>query len=86
MIEYIYKHAFMLSRVRLSATPGTVAYQAPLSLGFPRQEYLSELPIPTPGNLPDPGIKYTSAVSCIGRWILYHHATWEAQIYLYNAY
>ena len=40
-----------------SATPGTVACQAPLSMGFSRQEYWSELPFPTPGDFPDPGIK-----------------------------
>ena len=35
----------------------TVALQAPLSMGFPRQEYWSGLPFPSPGDLPDPGIK-----------------------------
>ena len=49
--------AMLLSRVQLFATPWTVAYQAPLSMGFSRQEYWSELPFPSPGNLPDPGIK-----------------------------
>ena len=33
------------------------AHQVPLSMGFPRQEYWSELPFPSPGNIPDPGIK-----------------------------
>ena len=47
----------LLSRVRLSATPWTVAYQAPLSTGFSRQEYWSGLPFPSPGYLPNPGIK-----------------------------
>ena len=46
-----------LSRVRLFATPWTVAYQAPPSLGFSRQEYWSGLPFPFPGDLPDPGIE-----------------------------
>ena len=46
-----------LSRVRLFVTPWTVAYQAPLSMGFSRQEYWSGLPFPSPGDLPDPGIK-----------------------------
>ena len=40
-----------------SATPWTVAYQASLSMGFFRQEYWSGLPFPSPGDLPDPGIK-----------------------------
>ena len=46
-----------LSCVRLFATPWTVAYQAPLSMGFSRQEYWSGLPFPSPGDLPDPGIE-----------------------------
>ena len=44
------------SRVPLFVTPWTVACQAPLSMGFPRQEYWRGLPFPPPGNLPDPGI------------------------------
>ena len=46
-----------LSRVRLFATPWTVAYQAPPSMGFSRQEYWSGLPFHSPGDLPDPGIE-----------------------------
>ena len=46
-----------LSRARLFATPGTVAYQAPLPMGFSRQEYWNGLPFPSPGDLPDPGIE-----------------------------
>ena len=44
-----------LSRVRLLATLWTVAYQAPPSMGFSRQEYWSGLPFPSPGDLPNPG-------------------------------
>ena len=47
----------VLSRVRLFTTPQTVAHQAPLSMGFPRQENWSGLPSPSPGDLPDPGIE-----------------------------
>ena len=47
----------MLSHVRLFAIPWTVALQAPLSVGFSRQEYSSGLPFPSPGQLLDPGIK-----------------------------
>ena len=43
-------------------TPWTVACQAPLSMGFPRQEYWRGLPFPSPGDLPDPRIKLTSSV------------------------
>ena len=46
-----------LSRVRLFATPWTIAYQASPSMGFSRQEYWNGLPFPSPGDLPDPGIK-----------------------------
>ena len=46
-----------LSRVRLFATPWTVACQAPLSMGFSRQEYWNGLLFPSPGHLPDPGIE-----------------------------
>ena len=46
-----------LSRVRLFATPWTVARQPPLSMGFSRQEYWSGLPFPFPGDLPNPGIE-----------------------------
>ena len=53
----------MLSHVQLFATPWTVAPQSPLSMVFSRQEYWSELPFPSLGNLPDPGIKPASALS-----------------------
>ena len=43
-------------------TPWTVARQAPLSMGFPRQEYWSELPFPPPGDLPNPGVEPASPV------------------------
>ena len=46
-----------LSHVRLFVTPWTVAYQAPPSMGFSRQEYWSGLPFPSPGDLPEPGIE-----------------------------
>ena len=49
-----------LSHVRLFATPWTVAYQNPLSMGFPRQEYWSGMPFPSPGDPPDPGIELRS--------------------------
>ena len=46
-----------LSRVRLFATPWSIAHQAPLSMGFSREEYWSGLPFPSPGDLPNPGIE-----------------------------
>ena len=45
-----------------SANLWTVAHQAPLSMEFPRQEYWSGLPFPSPGDLPDPGIEPSSLV------------------------
>ena len=56
-------YAQSLSPVQLFVTPWTVAHQAPLSMEFSRQEYWSMLPFPTPGNLPNPGIKPTSLAS-----------------------
>ena len=47
----------LLSRVRLFVTPWAEAYQAPPSMEFSRQEYYSDLPFPSPGDLPDPGIE-----------------------------
>ena len=56
-IEVKWSEVKLLSRVRLFATPWTVAHQAPLSIGFSRQEHWSVLPFPSPGDLPDPGIE-----------------------------
>ena len=44
-------------------TPWTVGHQAPLSMGFSRQEYWSGLPFPSPGDLPNPGIEPGSSAS-----------------------
>ena len=46
-----------------SVNPWTVTHQAPLSMGFPRQEYWSGFPFPPPGDLPDPGIEPESSAS-----------------------
>ena len=43
-----------------SVTPWTAAHQAPLSMGLSRQEYWSGVPLPPPGDLPDPGTEYRS--------------------------
>jgi len=58
-----------LSLVQLFATPWTVAHQASLSTGFPRQEYWSGLPFPSPGDLSDPGLEPPSPEL---QQILYH--------------
>ena len=53
----VYRKVKLLSHVQLFATPWTVAYQAPPSMGFSRQECWSGLPFPSPGDLPNPGIE-----------------------------
>ena len=66
------------SVVSSSATPWTVTRQAPLSMGFSRQEYWSGLPFPPPGDLPNPGIKPMTPVSpaLAGRFFT-TSAAWE---------
>ena len=64
------------SRVRLFETLWTAVHQAPLSMGFPRQEYWTGLPCPPPGGLPNPGNPF--CVSCIADGFFTHWATWEA--------
>ena len=68
------------SHVQLFATVWTVACQAPLSMGFSRQEYWSGLPCPPPGDFPNPGIepKFLISPSLAGRFFTMS-TTWEAQ-------
>ena len=56
-VSWVVQKVKLLSRVRLFVTPWTVSHQAPLSMEFFRQEYWSVLPLPSPLDLPDPGIK-----------------------------
>ena len=67
------------SHAQLFVTPCTVACQAPLSMGFSRQEYWSGLPCPPPGNLPNPEITPTSLKppTLAGRFFT-SSSTWEA--------
>ena len=67
------------SRVRLCVTPWTVTRQAPLSMGFSRQEYWSGVQCSPPGDLPDPGIKpaFLMSPALAGR-LFATNATWEA--------
>ena len=53
----------VVSHAQLFATPWTVAHQAPLSMGFSRQECWSGLPFPPPGDLPNAGIELASPAS-----------------------
>ena len=59
-----------------------IACQAPLSMGFPRQEYWSGLPCPPPGDLPDPGIKPTSLMSpALASGLFTTSTIWEALLF-----
>ena len=75
------------SHLRLFVTLWTAAHQAPLSMGFSRQEYWNGLPCPPPGDLPDPGIEVESPMSptLAGRFFT-TSATWEAHLQLSNSY
>ena len=57
---------FVLSHVQLFETPWTIARQALLSMEFFRQEYWNELPFPSPGGLPNPGIEPKSPALLVG--------------------
>ena len=59
-----------LSRVQFFATLWTVACQAPLSVGFYKEEYWSGLPRPSPGDLPDPGVEPMSLMCQEGGYII----------------
>ena len=56
-----------LSHVGLFVTPWTVAYQVPPSMGFSRQEHWSGVPLPSPGDVPDPGTQVSHMVGIVGR-------------------
>ena len=61
------------------ATPWSVACQAPLFMGLSRQEFWSELPVPSPGDLPNPGIEPKSLTSpALAGGFFTTSATWEA--------
>ena len=74
------------SHVQLFMTPWTVACQAPLSMGFSKQEYWSGLPCPPPGDLPNPGTEPESLMSpALAGGFFTTNATWEAPNMLYFA-
>ena len=68
-------HLCLLSQLQLFTTTWTVACQAPLSMGFSRQEYWSGVPCPPPGDLPDPGIEPVSPALAGGFLPLSHVAS-----------
>ena len=65
------------SFVQFFSTPWNVAHQAPLSMGFSRQEYWSGLPCPPPGDLPDPEIQPISLMYALAGGFFTINATWE---------
>ena len=68
-----------LSHVQLFANLWNIAFQAPLSMGFSKQEYWSGLPCPSPGDLPNSGIELTSIMSpALSGGFFNSNATWEA--------
>ena len=70
-----------VSHIGLFVTSVTVAHHAPLSMGFPRQEYWSGLPCPPPGHLPDPGVEASSPMSpALAGGFFTTSTTWEDQV------
>ena len=70
------------SRVRLCVTPWTIARQAPLSMGFSRQEFWNGLPCPPPGDLPNLGIEPMSLTSpALAGGFFTTSATWKAPLH-----
>ena len=79
MLQSVLSH---LGRVQLFVTLWTVSCQAPLFMGFPRQEYWSGLPFPTSVSLPDPGIEPMSLTPpALASRFFTTSATWEALLY-----
>ena len=72
---WIYCYCWVAKLSDSFAAPWTIAHQAPLSMGFFRQEYWSGLPFPPPGDLPSQGSNPLNLLHC--RWILDCWATWE---------
>ena len=59
-LSFFFFFFYLLTHVWYFATPWTIAHQVPLSMRFPRQEYWNRLRFPSPGNLPNSGIEFTS--------------------------
>ena len=73
-------HAQLLSHVQLLVTPWTVAQQAPLSMDFPgKKKGVGSISFSRNSSQPRDWTRVSSD-SCIGRWVLNHWATWEAQV------
>ena len=78
----VHARGWTLSLIWLFTTPWAVAHQVPLSVGFSRQEYWSRLPFPSPGDLPNPGIKPTSLSSpALAGWFFATNTNWEVSVF-----
>ena len=92
MINLVKVKVKSLSCIQLFVTPWTVAYKAPLSMEFSGQEYWSGLPFPSPGDLPNPGIKPRSPAlqadslpsELPGKPYVVHDSLGNCQINLYS--
>ena len=81
IVNTIIVNVYARLRVRLSAAPWTVARQAPLSMGFSRQEHWSGLPRPPPGDLPNPGVEPLVLISpALAGEFFTTNITWAAQL------
>ena len=75
-------HAKSLQSCPTPCSLWAIAHQSPLSMGFSRQEYWNGLPFPTPGHLPDPGVKPVSLTSpVLADKFFTTSTTWEAPIF-----
>ena len=83
---FLWSCALLLGHIWFFVTLWTVAHQAPLSVGFSKQEFWSGVPFPTPGSLPDPGIESTNLASpALTSGLFTISATWKADVtYTYN--
>ena len=78
-LRHMYVHVKLLHHVQLFGTLGTIVCPAPLSKGFPRQEYWSGLPCHPSGDLPNPGIEPASLISpALAGGFFTSRVTWEA--------
>ena len=74
--------AQLLGRVQFFAVPWTIVHQAPLFMGFSRQEYWNGMPFPPPGDPPDPGIKPISLMSPVLAGRSFYHYTVSIHLFL----
>ena len=79
-------HAQLLQSCLSFCSPWTVALQTPLSMGFPKQEHWNAFPCPSPGDLPNPGIKLRSPALQADSLLLSHWGSPCMYVYKYKTY